>query len=33
LLAREPDSGKVFVRHEANAASGGPPAIWNSTLS
>jgi hypothetical protein len=23
LLAWEPDSGKVFVRHEANAASGG----------
>lgn len=23
LLAREPDSGKVFVKHEANAASGG----------
>jgi hypothetical protein len=23
LLARRPDSGKVFIRHEANSASGG----------
>jgi hypothetical protein len=25
LLVREPDTGRVFVRHEPNAASGGRP--------